>query len=286
MTTCCADIVCHSFLHKCSEEQRAALLAFLPEEDAKSLETLQVAEKDLSLGFTSAQEDLINIHFSWFEAYLRTLPETEIRLFLSSLAPHQIEGLRDRLLFSEILPAISSMGQIFLQKTLFTAISSPDILPLDCLPKHPLNALAGLDHASLLSLIRLLSMHDLSVEIRHIINTVKLKKIYSILSKPETTYLKTLSHKKEPIVFKALSLSQWSGDTALLQSLLLQRGLNRLAKALFPCHPSLLWYVSHHLDIEKGLRTQMLCTALDHPQAAHLLGKQILDILEAQDQQL
>ncbi len=284
MTACCAQIVCHSFLQKCSEEERKTLLSFLPDEEARSLETLQIAESTVSLGFALPEEDIGNVHFSWFEPFLRTLPETEIRLSLSALSLPQLEGLRQRLLFSEALPVVSSLGQNFLRSTLFHALVTHDILPFDCLPKNPLNRLMHLGYESLLSLIGLLSMHDLSIEIRHIIDTVKLKKIYSILTKPESTYLKTLAHKKEPIAFKPLGLSGWAGDEDLLHSLLQQRGLNRLAKALSACHPSLLWYVSHHLDVEKGLRMQQLCTPLDHPQAASLLGKQVLEILEAQDQ--
>lgn len=283
MTGSCAQIVLHSFLQKCSEEERKTLFSYLPEEEARSLETLQLSEKDLSLGFDPSESDFSHIHFSWFEPHFRKLSEAEIRLFLSSLFPHQFHGLSQRLLFSEALPPLSTFGQNFLRYTLFSSLVTEEILPSDCLPKHPLNHLLSLNYETLMALVGLLSMHDLSIEIRHIIDTMKLKKIYALLSKAEITYLKTLAHKKEPISFKPLRLSEWSGNGDLLKNLLEQRGLNRLAKALHLCHPSLLFYMSHRFSMEQGLKLNQLCTPLDHPQAASFLTKQILEILEAQD---
>ena len=124
-------------------------------------------------------------------------------------------------------------------------------------------------------------MHDLASEIRQIIDTIKLKRIYSLLSTAQINYLKTLIYRKEPVVFKKLELTKWDGHTETLQSALEQRGINRLAKALYNQEPSLLWYIAHRLDTDRGGALIKLCTSLDHPQAALLLAEQVAQLIHA-----
>ncbi|MBI3236848.1 MAG: hypothetical protein HYZ48_04010, partial [Chlamydiales bacterium] len=62
---------------------------------------------------------------------------------------------------------------------------------------------------------------------------------------------------------------------------LLQRGINRIAKSLYGQHPSLIWYISRRLDIEKGTMLLNLCSALDHPQGAHLLIEQVVELAQS-----
>ncbi|MBS0653360.1 MAG: hypothetical protein JSR39_07530 [Verrucomicrobia bacterium] len=276
-----AAIVCHAFLQKCSPEQQNALLKYLPSAEAKEMRELGSTLGDPSKGFPRCDEQLFRIHYSWFAPYLRTLPESDIRLFFTCLHPDQQKGLKTLLLFSNQLPEISFMATQFLRQTLFDQITPPDLLPIACLPSSRLNLLLDLDKQEWSSLIDLISMHDLSIEIRHIIDTAKLKQIYALLSKPQQAYLKTLSHKKEPVAFKKLGLASWSGDVEALKHSLFQRGVNRIAKALYGHHPSLIWYVSHHLDIEKGNALLKLCTPLDHPRAAPLLIDQVVDLSQS-----
>ncbi len=124
-------------------------------------------------------------------------------------------------------------------------------------------------------------MHDLSIEIRHIIETTRLKEIYAQLTKPQTTFLKTLLHKKEPVSFKKMGLSAWKGNKRSLRAMLLQRGINRIAKTLHGRNPSLIWHVAHRLDAERGQLLIKLCTSLDHPRALSLLTEQVVELVSA-----
>jgi hypothetical protein len=160
-------------------------------------------------------------------------------------------------------------------------IAPDDLLPVCFLPKDPLNGLLDLTQEELTSLIDLLSMHDLSIEIRHVVETSKLKDIYSLLTKAQTTFLKTLLHKKEPVSFKKMGLLGWKGDREGLKSMLTQRGLNRIAKPLYEKSPSLLWYISHKMEEEKGQLLIKLCSPLDHPRAISLLTDQVLELMGA-----
>ncbi len=276
-----AAVVCHSFLQKCPPERQSALLNYLPSSEAAEIGELGPTLGDPTKGFSNWDDELKKVHYSWFAPFLRTLSESDIRLFLSCLSTEQINGLKSLLLFSNHLPALSSFAAQFIKNALFEKVAPPDLLPPICLPSSSLNPLLDLSLREWTSLIDLMSMHDLSVEIRHIIDTGKLKMIYAMLSKPQHAYLKTLSHRKEPVSFKKIGLSSWNGDTDLLKQSLFQRGINRIAKALYGHHPSLIWYASHHLDIERGNTLLKLCSPLDHPRAATLLIDQVVDLVQS-----
>lgn len=276
-----ALILWQSYLQTSSADRRDALLRCLTPECAAELEALPALSFERGAGIESPEDALAKIHYSWLAPFLRSLPENEIKLFLSPLTSEQIKGLKQSLLLSNTIPAPSPLGREFLQKTLFETIATEDLLPISLLPQDPLNGLLELTSEELNSLIDLLSMHDLSIEIRHIIETSKLKEIYGLLSKAQTTFLKTLLHKREPVSFKKMGLLSWKGDRDALLSMLLQRGINRIAKALYEKNPSLLWHIAHRLDADKGQLMIKLCTALDHPRASLLLSDQVVELVNA-----
>jgi hypothetical protein len=276
-----ALIVWHSFLQSAPPDQQRSLLQCISPELFAELQNQPLPAHGLQQGIEPIEEELKHVHYSWLAPILRSLSESEIKLFLSSLTPDQIQGLKQSLLLSNTLPAPSTLGKSFLKKTLFEMITTEDLIPISCLPPDSLNCLLDLSLSELTSLIDLLSMHDLSVEIRHIIETSKLKEIYALLTKAQTTFLKTLLHKKEAVTFKKMGLVAWDGDREALRSLLLQRGVNRISKSLYGKRHSLLWYIAHRLDTEKGQLLMELCTALDHPRASALLAEQVVELVSA-----
>ncbi len=276
-----AAIICHAFLQKHPIEQQNLLLKYLPSSEAKQLRELGPTRADPSKGILSGDEEIDQVHYSWFAPFLRALPESDIRLFLSSLHPEQSAGLKKQLLFSNHLPQLSPIASQFLKQALFDKITPPDLLPATCLPESRLNILLDLNLEEWDSLIDLLSIHDLSVEIRHVIDNVRLQQIHQILTKAQQTYLKTLLLRKEPVCFKKLGLANWDSDPEKLKKSLIQRGINRIAKALYGHDSSLLWYLSHRLSMERGNTLVKLCTPLDHPRAAGLLIDQVVELAES-----
>ncbi len=279
-----ALIVWQSYLQTTPADRRSALLRHLSPELLAELEHLPPLPLQELRPLETLEQTLATVHFSWLAPFLRSLPESDIKLFLSCLSQEQIKGLKHALLLSNNLPTLSAIGKAFLSQTLFQVISGDDLLPASRLPEDPLNGLLDLTYEELTSLIDLLSMHDLSIEIRHIIETAKLKEIYALLTKPQTTFLKTLLHKKEPVSFKKMGLAAWKGDKEALRQVLLQRGINRLAKTLYGRNPSLLWHVTHRLDAERGQLLMKLCTSLDHPKASALLADQVVELIGAHKQ--
>lgn len=275
-----ATIVCSAFLKKLPPDQQQALMQYLPAEEVEKLQALSDSFGDPSRGFPRSEQTLYKIHESWIAPFLRTLPESDIRLFLPCLSPPQIKGLNQQLLFSSQLPRPSFFAAEFLRNILLEKIAPTTLIPRSCLPETPLNALLNLDAEEAIQLAELLSMHDLAVEIRQIIDTVKLKQIHQALSPKQNTYLKTLSYRKEPVTFKKMGLNHWNGDLEGFRKSLLHRGTNRIAKALFNHHPSLIWYISHQWEINHGHLLLKLCGPLDHPQAAVYLMRQVVALVE------
>jgi hypothetical protein len=141
-----------------------------------------------------------------------------------------------------------------------------------------LNCLTDFSTQELRLLIEFLGLHDLSIEIRQIIDTVKLKKIHSILSKEKTAFLQSLLHKKEPVIFKKMELFNWNGEAETLLQMIKKRGLNRLAKGLYPENTNLIWYVKHRMSCEEEALFSSLHKKLEQPKAYLLLKSEILDI--------
>lgn len=277
----CAWMICNAFLQKHPQDEIKKLCSYLPAQKKQELAGLLPPSMDPTAGVTPIGEILATIHFSWFTPYMRSLTENEVRLFTSCLPDEQSRGLKKNLLLSSALIPLSEMGKTFLQQTLFEKLldGQPAPLPPECIPITPIHPLLQLSFSELIRLIDLLGLHDLAVEIRQIIDTMKIKKIYSLLTEEQQQHLKTLTQTKEAVTFKRIALSKWDGNPEQLKSIIHQRGLNRLAKALHGADESLAWYLSHRLDQERGAILLKLRTPLEHPRAVNALIDQILDAI-------
>ncbi|NDE82989.1 MAG: hypothetical protein EB051_05195, partial [Chlamydiia bacterium] len=127
---------------------------------------------------------------TWFTSFLRTLPEIDVGLFLSSLPQSVCKPIQSALLYSNDLIPLRDCGKNYLQDTLIDVLfqGSEHIIPLDLLPHSPLNSLLELSHEKIQQLIEYLGIHDLAVEMKQIIDTVKIKKIHACLSEDKMAY--------------------------------------------------------------------------------------------------
>lgn len=269
-----------------SSPQKKNLLACLSEEMQSQVHTSLKENIERIATDSSICKQLDAIHFSWFVPHLRSLTEKEAKLYLSCLSPQQIQDLKEALMLSPSLPKPTDLAKTYLTQELFKTIAPEDLLPYCFLPQHPLLALLDLNTTQLNTLIELLAMHDLAVEIPQVISTQKLKLIDSALTKEQSHYLRNLLSQKELVTFKKIGLSEWSADVDVLKSALIQRGINRLAKAIYPINASFTWYISHHLEMEKGKLLTKLSTATNAPQAADLLKNQIVLLMKTLNYQV
>ena len=130
---------------------------------------------------------------------------------------------------------------------------------MSCLPSAPLNSLLYLSKKELIALIDDLAMYDLAAELRQIVETKILKKIYSLLSEEQKKLLKMAVAQRETISFPRLGLDRWDRTEESLRYLLHRRGLVRLGAALSGQDPDLIWYLCHRLDIGRGSALFKFC---------------------------
>lgn len=282
-----SQIIFKAFLDGCDFEKRESLLRFLPDSDIEVLAHLSPPFKDLSGGLAGEDVLLDSFHTSWFEASLRTLAASDLALVLAAFSPAQQTQLSQDIGFSNTLPTLTPSGRTYLRSFLFNEIKKDalPLLPIECLPKTPFNTLLYFSYKQKLKLIDLLSMFDLVIEIKHIIEKPKLTQITTTLSEEERILLTKLSKQKEGPHFKSMNLNQWDGSPDTLKALLRQRGINRLSKATFGSDPSFQWILCHQLDTTSTALFQKLHTSLKNPEATKTLQEQILSLIEIfQDQ--
>jgi hypothetical protein len=271
------EMVLKAYLSRCPPAERSALERFLSPKEQKQLEQLPT--------FDAESEDKwdtgTRIHWSWFLQTLKTYPLRDQKLFLSALDPHAAQQLKASLNIKTPPEPLTEMGKTFLQEQLSISLTEEQILPAPFLPASPLNVLVSLGKKELIRLINLLSLYDLSAELRQIVETKILKKIYSFLSKEHQAFLKTISAQvSETHLFPRMGLDRnWDGTKESLEVLLHRRGLVRLGVALSGSHPDLIWTICHHLDIGRGGSLFKLCGKEPVPGISEIATQQVMECL-------
>lgn len=275
--------VCAALLEQISQEERESLLSFLTPATRSLLANSVPADIHGFKEYKELAQELDAIHPSWFAPFLRQLTEKDIRLILPVLKEAQAEELRSILRINNYVPHLKSPAKEFLQSWLWHSVcqSASDLLPRACLPVSAMNTILDCSYPELVRLMEYLGLHDLANDMRRIIDTSKIKQIYACFSAGEIAYLRKLIHAKDPVVFPPLELQSWDGTPQFLKKVVMQRGTNRLAKAVSEEHSSFHWHLIHHLNEEQGLLLKKLCTPLNHPHAVAALKEEALATLDA-----
>jgi len=261
------------------KEKKQELLKLLSTDELEDVQQTPSLSFHPSHGLSSYQERLADIHYSWFIPFLERLHDPDKPLFIAPLTT-QKASLYTHFDVLRSVDSLTSQAEHFISQTLYTyLIKDYDIiLPKECLPDDPLNALLDLSREQLLQMVDMLSLHDLSLEMKTLISSAQLLKIEASLSSMQKNYLYELKKKIEPIAFKPMGLHRWNGDEILLKKILHQRGLNRLSKALSASHHSLLWHLSHKLDMGRASVVKALFKTVKNKKAIHVLVSQVCDL--------
>lgn len=271
-------IVFHRLLEQWSKLNFIRYLSPLEQEKVQNLPS---SKSDPFAETLSTPDRLKGIHYSWMITFLEPFAEDDKRLILSSLETKQADKLKKYFKMKEKPFSLKKKGKEYLTEALYEWLISDqkEFLPVEFLPEHPLNPLVHLTKKELQSLADYLGLHDLALELKHVIKADQIKKIQKVLSKEEQEYLKKQIKKKEPISFSRLNLDGWNGDGEKLKAILHHRGFNRLAKALFGCHPSLLWHLSHCLDTGRTKILRKFFTDIKNDEARETLINQTLELI-------
>jgi hypothetical protein len=276
-----AHIILKAFLSQCEPEKRVALEKFLPPAEKGELDQLPVPGEDIDSDWISSSKVLERVHWSWFLPTLKTYSEYEQKLFLSALSPYEAKNLAKSLTLSLNGQEISEIGRAFLRKILLDSLLGPHdrLLPVGYLPHSSLSKLLSFSKKELTHLIERLSLYDLVIELKQIVETKILKKIYALLSEEEKKFLKVAMTQKEHFAIGKMGLDRWDGSEESLRTLLHKRGLARLGVGLSTEHPDFIWYICHQLDIGRGSALYKLCTEQSVQNMTNAVIKQIEDFL-------
>ncbi|NGX51212.1 MAG: hypothetical protein K1060chlam2_01074 [Chlamydiae bacterium] len=274
-------IAFRDLLERCERDKKAALMHYLSREEQEKLGEVSSPEQNPFVSCLSTEQRIANVHWSWLIPFLEPFAEKDKLLILSALDKVPAEKLRKQFKISKPLPSPSSHGLSYLHSAIYHWLISDQkgFIPLEFLPQHPLNGLLTLSKSELQILINYLGLHDLAVEFKHIIKAEQIKKIQKVLTTVQQDFLKSLLKGKEPLSFTRLNLDSWNGDEEKLRSILHYRGFNRLGKALFGCHPSLLWHICHTLDTGRTKILKKFFTDINNMKIQELLVKQVLELI-------
>lgn len=268
--------VLKSFLDLCDEEKMEALINFLPKDEQKKIKSAPSISWHFDENKTSPFE---HVHWSWFLSFLSSLNSGDQRLFIHAFTGSVQKTLSAHLQVSPISSTLNPLGLQFIRKALCESITTNPPLPIASLPKSGLNLLLKIEKKKLTELIDILSLFDLASEMRQIVETKILKKIYSFLREEEIHFLKTIAGQKEPYIAASIQLDKWDGTKESLRKTMHKIGLSRLGSALSGQDENLIWYVCHRLDIGRGQTLQKLCKESPDMNVASWLENQLQELL-------
>lgn len=264
-----------------TDQRKEQLRYYLTPEEQQHLARASHFERDPLSHPLPIERRIAKVHYSWLIPFLESFRGEERGVLLSALEGGQAAKLRSYFKMEAIAPSPTLQGRRYLLGTLYhyLVMHEEGLLPLELLPVHPLNALLDLSKHQLQRLVDHLGLHDLAIELKRVIQTKQLKKIEALLTPSEKRYLHLLSKSKEPLTFSPLYLDEWNGEEERLRAILHQRGFNRLGKALFGCHSSLLWHLCHLLDTGRSKMLKRFFADLNNEGAQELLRRHILQLI-------
>jgi len=270
-------IVLKSILNASQSFERLA--PFLDEELLNKLASLE-APKAFSYKHFFSENTLNNVHYSWLIPTLKNLKE-DLSFCLASL-PEKMRLKLNRQFNVENYPSeITQNAKEYIHLIFLNSLLGDEdiILPIQYLEHSPINVLASKTKKTLIQIIDYLALFDLAKEIRKILNTSTIKRIYSFLSEPEKTFLKRTQSLNDPVSFSSL-LEKWDGTEESFRKILHKKGLYRFGLALCGAHSDLIWYVCHLLDIGRGASLMKMCEKKVNPVISSTIQSHILEILD------
>lgn len=274
-------LTCKAFIERQPSEKQKRLLSFLPVEERELLSSLSPQSKNWVERPVHLEDALDIVHPSWILQLLQSCSSQELGFYLAALQSHQASVLKTHLHYMRPLPPLSPIGRTFLRGDLLKKIAGKDdILPIDVLPDSPMIVLAKLSFRDMIRLIYLLGLRDLGHFLRIVIDKTMLKNLENALSALDWQTAQRFAAKKDPLAAGRGGFEAWKGEPDKLRILIEQRGINRLAKALFGEHPAIIWYATHIMDAQRATFFSKLCVEVASSEVQDLLRDQVLDTLK------
>ena len=256
------------------------LMAGMAKEDVDAVTSLPLTMADPAAAIILPEKCISNsIHYSWFGELIQNMSSQLQPLYISVLPQNVIPRVQQQINSKEPLHTPSPIAKKYLSTLLVKKIQITDITPIAFLPAEPLTTLASFPKEQLILIADFLSLHDLGEEIKTILDTHKLQKIYNCLSTPQQQYLKTCLHQKTKSQSPKIGLANWQGNEEELKRLLHRRGLQRLAYALSGHNQDLLWHITHRLDTGRGRIIEKNFSSKEIPQTTLPMRQHVINII-------
>ncbi len=228
---------------------REHLLRYLPQELAEEIQQWPTPKSHDFSKLLSQKTWARSMHYSWFYEPLKTLTPETAHLFLSLLPEKEAREVSKMLSLSPKPVSYSPFMHPFLMDEFKRKVQQGvEVISEDYLPPSSFNMLLTLNKTQFFNLIDLLGVHDLSADLRQVVNKELLRKIYTALSGEQLRFLHYCSKQPMKWIPPGLGLLAWDGSKAKLQRMLHGRGLARLGRALGNEDESLKWHLLHRLD--------------------------------------
>jgi hypothetical protein len=273
-------IMMRVLLNRFTKGSPEAALKALPAEEIEQVVKTDISSKDFLPAFEQVMHKIQKIHYSWLIPCIQKLSKEYQVVVIAALPEELGKKVGKRLNFAMTPREVPLMFKNYLIGTIYRQIKGSDqVLPMAYLPPSGMQQLATWSKSELVELIEFMGIHDLSEEIRHIVNKKILQNVYNCLTPKEQQYLKTCMHVKEKMMTPSLGLDKWGGDCNKLKSVLQTRGLVRLGKALSGEHPDLIWHLSHILDTGRGMALSKYYSKKAFAGITNILAQQVGNLI-------
>jgi hypothetical protein len=118
--------------------------------------------------------------------------------------------------------------------------------------QNELSLLVKMDRKHLLALVDLLVIHDLTEEVRHIVDKKILQSLLQQLSGQQQRYLRICLRQKIKGLQGGFGVKDQLREARRFSTALHKRGLLRLAQALSGLDSDFVWYIVHTLDLPRA----------------------------------
>jgi hypothetical protein len=269
-------------LNKHIPANQEARIALLSEEEQKEISLYPFTSKNPALLLYPELAWLEHIHYSWLEESIKSFPGALLPALVLAL-PHELQKglakLKIATIAEESAPFSPSVKN-FILGHFYATWKDKDILPCKLLPESPLSPLLNCTKSELVKIVDMLAMHDLSEEVRHIVDKKILQAIIQTLTADQRKYLRSCLHQKSKIATLPLNAKEVYKDHKAFLTLLHRRGLKRFSLALFGSHPDFIWHIVHTFDTGRGKILLNSIPKEDVKQAAPVIQLEILQIIQ------
>ena len=186
---------------------------------------------------TEGYDWLSRIHSSHLIPFLEPLALADVHTLILPLSSEQQEAICAELNLPLPEKKGSPLFSQYLRGVLMQQLTAngPYPLPVEMISHHRFNSLLKYSYSQIEAICYLLSMFDLSSEIKKVIKSATLKALEESLTQMEKQFLQKVRKDTRVLHFCDMGLNNWNLEEAPLRKTLLIRGINRLAKGVFPC---------------------------------------------------